>query len=88
MGTQEAVAYSVPMIGMPLFADQFTNIDSYVVRNVAVKLHIYSMTEQDLDAALNAVLRDPIYRFPKVKFISPVFRTVLIHKFRFIVASE
>ncbi|XP_070166542.1 UDP-glucosyltransferase 2-like [Polyergus mexicanus] len=62
MGTQEAVAYGVPMIGIPLFADQFMNIDAYVAKNIAVRLDLKKMTEKDMDAALNAVLWDPIYK--------------------------
>ncbi|KAL6443533.1 hypothetical protein ACFW04_001593 [Cataglyphis niger] len=62
MGTQEAIAYSVPMIGIPLFGDQFTNIDAYVARNIAIKLDFKKMTEKDMDAALNAILWDPLYK--------------------------
>lgn len=63
MGTLEAIIYGVPMIGIPLFADQFMNIDAYVVRNIAVKLDFDKMTEKDMDAALNAILWDPIYKY-------------------------
>ncbi|XP_050466895.1 UDP-glucosyltransferase 2-like [Cataglyphis hispanica] len=62
MGTQEAIAYSVPMIGIPLFGDQFMNIDAYVARNIAIKLDFKKMTEKDMDAALNAILWDPVYK--------------------------
>lgn len=72
MGTQEAVACSVPMIGLPLYADQFANIDSYVARNIALKLDINTMTEEDFDAALNKMISDPSYRFLKAKFFSPI----------------
>ncbi|XP_026669813.1 UDP-glucuronosyltransferase 2B15-like, partial [Ceratina calcarata] len=33
MGTQEAIHYGVPLLGIPLFADQFTNIETYVRLN-------------------------------------------------------
>ncbi|KYM99800.1 PREDICTED: UDP-glucuronosyltransferase 2B31-like [Cyphomyrmex costatus] len=62
MGTQESIACGVPMIGIPLFADQFTNIDRYVARNIALRLDIDTITEESFDAALNAILRDPLYR--------------------------
>ncbi|XP_039303799.1 UDP-glucosyltransferase 2 isoform X1 [Solenopsis invicta] len=62
MGTQEAVSCGVPMIGLPLFADQFTNINAYVARNIAIRLDVKTLTEKSMDAALNAILQDPLYR--------------------------
>lgn len=65
MGTQEAIACGVPMIGIPLFADQFMNIDAYVARNIAVRVDIGGITEEIMDTALQTVLWDPLYRFAK-----------------------
>lgn len=62
MGTQEASYYGVPMIGMPVFGDQIKNINTLVEKNVAVLVDIDDITEHSMDAALNAVLRDPRYR--------------------------
>jgi glucuronosyltransferase len=61
MGTQEAVYYGVPMIGVPVYADQAQNIDLYVQKKTAVVLELSELTEEHLDAALNAVLHDPSY---------------------------
>ncbi|XP_057336613.1 UDP-glucosyltransferase 2-like isoform X2 [Microplitis mediator] len=72
MGTQEAIYSAVPMIGMPLFADQFINVDLYVSKKIAIRLDYADMTEDKLDAALHEILYNPLYR-KTVKKISEKF---------------
>ncbi|XP_011168216.3 UDP-glucosyltransferase 2 [Solenopsis invicta] len=62
MSMQEAISFGVPMIGIPLFGDQFMNINAYVSKNVAIRLDVNTITEESMDEALNAILQDPLYR--------------------------
>lgn len=62
MGTQEALYYGIPIIGIPLFADQPRNIEAFVAKNMAIKLPLDKISEQTLDDALHTIFRDSKYR--------------------------
>ncbi|KAL0120583.1 hypothetical protein PUN28_008344 [Cardiocondyla obscurior] len=62
LSTQEAIMYGVPLIGIPLFAEQFMNIDACVARNIALRLDVHTITEKDMNAVLNAILWNPLYK--------------------------
>ncbi|XP_015121941.1 uncharacterized protein LOC107044539 [Diachasma alloeum] len=62
LGTQEAIAHKVPMIGIPLFGDQYTNMQNYANRGIAVVLDVKTLNENSLTNAINTVLKDPTYR--------------------------
>jgi UDP:flavonoid glycosyltransferase YjiC (YdhE family) len=59
MGTQEAVHSGVPIVGIPLFADQVYNIMNLVSKGTAVMVPYDSITKESLSRALDAVLHDP-----------------------------
>ncbi|CAL7940607.1 unnamed protein product [Xylocopa violacea] len=73
MGTQEAVYYGVPMIGIPIFTDQEKNINILVHKKVAILLPLDNINEHTLSAALDKVLHDPSYR-ESAKKASQIFR--------------
>ena len=62
MGTQEAIYYGIPMVGIPLFADQHLNIKGYVQKNICVKISLNDITEETFTNVLKEVLYNPIYR--------------------------
>ncbi|XP_033229037.1 UDP-glucuronosyltransferase-like [Belonocnema kinseyi] len=62
LGIQEALYYKVPMIGIPLFSDQFRNVETLVSKNIGTRLDYNKITQRSLDEALNAILNDPKYR--------------------------
>lgn len=73
MGTQESLAYGVPMVGLPIFGDQYTNLQVYEKRKIAVVLKHEDITVESLTKAVTTVLNDPTYRFIK-KYYSKICR--------------
>ncbi|XP_058804709.1 uncharacterized protein LOC131671920 [Phymastichus coffea] len=73
MGSQEALYYGVPMIGVPLFADQPRNVEAFVAKNMSIKLPLKDVSEKTLDAALQAILFDSKYR-KSAKYYSKLFK--------------
>lgn len=67
MSTQESVAYAVPMIGIPLFGDQFLNIKLHVRKGTALKVELSEITEQTLTQAIQKIINDPSYGYANLK---------------------
>lgn len=62
MGLQEAVTFAVPLIGVPLFADQIGNIGICVERGIAVSLDYKNLGADKIVAAITAIVYDPKYK--------------------------
>ena len=58
LGTQEAVYAGVPMVGIPLFADQYLNIRNGIARGVSVMLEYDAITKESVSNALKTVLHN------------------------------
>ncbi|KAF7992649.1 hypothetical protein HCN44_004993 [Aphidius gifuensis] len=72
LGTQESIAWGVPLIGFPLFGDQHANLENYARKKIAVVLQIKSFNSEKLTNAIKKVLNEPEYRI-NAKKISNIF---------------
>lgn len=62
LSTFEALYHGIPMIGFPLFGDQFTNVQHLVKKGMSISLDYKTLKEESLMEALNAVLYNASYR--------------------------
>ena len=59
-GIYEAIYHGVPMVGIPLFADQPDNIAHMKTKGAAVRLDFDTMSSTGLANALKTVINDPL----------------------------
>ncbi|KAH8261352.1 hypothetical protein KR044_007858, partial [Drosophila immigrans] len=72
-GTQEAVYHGVPMLGMPVYADQYLNIKKGQTAGFALGADYRTVTEEELRHSLTELLENPKYR-DNMKRASKIFR--------------
>ncbi|XP_006163646.1 UDP-glucuronosyltransferase 2A2 isoform X2 [Tupaia chinensis] len=61
-GIYEAIYHGVPMVGIPMFADQPDNIAHMKAKGAAVDVNMNTMTSADLLNALKTVINEPSYK--------------------------
>ncbi|XP_005896134.3 UDP-glucuronosyltransferase 2B18 isoform X2 [Bos mutus] len=61
-GIYEAIYHGIPIVGLPLFADQPHNIVHMKAKGAAVRLDLETMSTEDLLNALTEVINNPSYK--------------------------
>ncbi|XP_047422379.1 UDP-glucuronosyltransferase 2A3-like [Sciurus carolinensis] len=61
-GIYEAIYHGIPMVGIPMFADQPDNIAHMKAKGAAVEVNFNTVTSADLLSALRTVIYQPSYK--------------------------
>ncbi|CAG4992151.1 unnamed protein product [Colias eurytheme] len=65
--TEEAIDAGVPLIGIPMLADQWYNVEKYIYFGIGKRLDMERSTEEEFRAAIKTVLEDKSYRENVIK---------------------
>ncbi|XP_032684087.1 UDP-glucuronosyltransferase 2B9-like isoform X2 [Odontomachus brunneus] len=60
--TEEAIHYGVPLLGIPILADQCTNINKMTFLGVAKSLDITTFSEKELNSSIMDIITDKRYK--------------------------
>ncbi|XP_055290304.1 UDP-glucuronosyltransferase 2B17-like [Moschus berezovskii] len=72
-GIYEAIYHGIPMVGLPLFAEQHDNIARVKAKGAAVRVDLETMSSRDLLNALKEVINNPSYK-EKAMWLSTIQR--------------
>ncbi|KAM6451569.1 UDP-glucuronosyltransferase 2A2-like isoform 3-T7 [Liasis olivaceus] len=61
-GIYEAIYHGIPIVGVPMFADQNDNILHMKAKGMAVELDIHTMKTEDLVDAVNTVIQNALFK--------------------------
>ncbi|KAH8383545.1 hypothetical protein KR009_009264, partial [Drosophila setifemur] len=61
LSVMEAIHSGVPMLGLPLFFDQFSNMHRVEMAGIAIVLDSYTLTKESLTTAIKELIEDPKY---------------------------
>ncbi|GBP21516.1 UDP-glucuronosyltransferase 2B15 [Eumeta japonica] len=76
LSTIETIHYGVPVIGIPIFGDQFGNMDQAVHKGYGIKVDYEEDLAKPLKAALDEMLSKPSY-LETAKRISAIYHDVI-----------
>ncbi|XP_043467690.1 UDP-glucosyltransferase 2-like isoform X1 [Leptopilina heterotoma] len=62
MGGLESILNGIPMIGIPLFADQLSNLENLVQRKIAISLDWKTLNGEQLINAITEIFQNSVYR--------------------------
>ncbi|KAJ0172129.1 hypothetical protein K1T71_012102 [Dendrolimus kikuchii] len=68
----EAIHFGVPVIGIPIYIDQFNNINKAVVNGYAIKVDLTVNLAEDVRRAIEEMVRNPKYT-KRVKELSEIY---------------
>ncbi|KPJ20477.1 Ecdysteroid UDP-glucosyltransferase [Papilio machaon] len=60
--TDEAITAGVPLIGIPMLADQWYNVEKYVHHKIGLMVNIDTLNEEKFESAIKSILTDNSYR--------------------------
>jgi glucuronosyltransferase len=64
LSTLEAISRGVPLIGIPVYADQFLNIARAVSSGYGIQIHFNNVTSESLTWAIREMIESPKYVLP------------------------
>ena len=81
---QEAVYHAVPILGIPVFADQKYNAKKIATEEIGLQLPFREITKEELLTSITAILSNPKYVHVKyVDIITAVLKNTLKLKQRY-----
>ncbi|XP_053612223.1 UDP-glycosyltransferase UGT5-like [Plodia interpunctella] len=70
--TDEAIAAGVPLLGIPLLADQWYNVAMYVRHKIGILVNLEDLSEENFEAAIEALATDT-YKQNMIKFRAMIY---------------
>lgn len=68
MGILEAIHYGIPLVGIPLFFDQYRSVASVVEQGIAVSLKFNELTSDNIIQAVNTIINNKEYSIRMKEF--------------------